>query len=212
MKHHFLYIILVSVLVFLLVGIGPAIGEETIHPPESGVVLTGDTAIDTIQPDKKTAEAFIQSPTYDTVIACLMQKDTLGNLPEETRNLTLTDFPYHTGDSEVTNQNITVAELLESMNTTFTGHGWVSSYQTHDYIEISVGDPAWKTDLINAWYLIQTLAQMNGFDKPIPVQFANIKIISGGNETVPKPTATPLPLAGVLGGLSIAAVLAYRRR
>ncbi len=188
-------------------------GENTlIHPPESGVVFTGDTTIDTVQPDKKTAEAFMQSSVYDTVIACLMQKDTPENLPEEIRNLTLTDFPYHTADGEIMIRNITVAELLENMNTTFTGHGWGSSYRTHDYIEISVGDPAWETDLINAWNLIQAIAQQNGFDKTIPVQFANIKIISGGNETIPKPTATSLPLAGVLGGLGIAAVLAHRRR
>ena len=132
----------------------------------------------------------MQSPVYNTVTDCLMQKDTPETLPEEILNLTLEDFPYHTADGEEMICSISVAELLNGMNTTFTGHGWGSSYQTHEYIEISVGDPAWKTDLINAWNFIQVMAQQNGFDKTIPVRFANIKITSGEDD--------PTPLASVL--------------
>ena len=53
------------------------------------------------------------------------------------------------------------------------------------------------------------MAQQNGFDNTIPVRFANIKITSGEDDPTPQPTATPVPLAGVLGGLGCAAVLAY---
>ena len=166
----------------VLTGAAAAEEENLIHPPESGVIVTGFTEIDSIQPDTAAAEAFMQSPVYNTVTDCLMQKDTPETLPEEILNLTLEDFPYRTADGEEMICSITVAELLDGMNTTFTGHGWGSSYQTHEYIEISVGDPAWKTDLINAWNFIQVMAQQNGFDKTIPVRFANIKITSGEDD------------------------------
>ena len=51
------------------------------------------------------------------------------------------------------------------------------------------------------------MAQQNGFDNTIPVRFANIKITSGEDTPTPQPTATPVSLAGVLGGLGCAAVL-----
>ena len=174
--------LLLLLAVLVLTGAAAAEEENLIHPPESGVIVTGFTEIDSIQPDTAAAEAFMQSPVYNTITDCLMQKDTPETLPEEILNLTLEDFPYRTADGEEMICSITVAELLNGMNTTFTGHGWGSSYQTHEYIEISVGDPAWKTDLINAWNFIQVMAQQNGFDKTIPVRFANIKITSGEDD------------------------------
>ena len=182
--------LLLLLAVLVLTGAAAAEEENLIHPPESGVIVTGFTEIDSVQPDTAAAEAFMQSPVYNTVTDCLMQKDTPETLPEEILNLTLEDFPYHTADGEEMICSISVAELLNGMNTTFTGHGWGSSYQTHEYIEISVGDPAWKTDLINAWNFIQVMAQQNGFDNTIPVRFANIKITSGEDD--------PTPLASVL--------------
>lgn len=210
MKPHIPLLFLLAVLIFT----GAAAAEENdhIHPPEYGVILTGDTVIDTIAPDKKTAEAFMQSTTYDTVINCLMEKETPGNLPEETLRITLTDFPLYNRDGEIIVRTLTVAELIGSMNTTFTGHGWGSSHQTHEYIEISVGDPAWRSDLINAWNFIQAMAHQNGFEKTIPVRFANIKITTGEHDSAPTPAATSLPLAGILGGLGLAAVLVQERR
>ena len=210
MKPLILLLLLLAVLV--LTGTAAAEEENLIHPPESGVIVTGCTEIDSVQPDTAAAEAFMQSPVYNTVTDCLMQKDTPETLPEEILNLTLEDFPYRTADGEEMICSITVAELLNGMNTTFTGHGWGSSYQTHAYIEISVSDPAWKTDLINAWNFIQVMAQQNGFDNTIPVRFANMKITSGEDDPTPQPTATPVPLAGVLGGLGCAAVLVIGRR
>ncbi len=174
--------LLLLLAVLVLTGTAAAEEENLIHPPESGVIVTGCTEIDSVQPDTAAAEAFMQSPAYNTVTDCLMQKDTPETLPEGSLNLTLEDFPYRTADGEEMICSITVAELLNGMNTTFTGHGWGSSYQTHEYIEISVGDPAWKTDLINAWNFIQVMAQQNGFDKTIPVRFANIKITSGEDD------------------------------
>ena len=174
--------LLLLLAVLVLTGTAAAEEENLIHPPESGVIVTGCTEIDSVQPDTAAAEAFMQSPVYNTVTDCLMQKDTPETLPEEILNLTLEDFPYHTADGEEMICSISVAELLNGMNTTFTGHGWGSSYQTHEYIEISVGDPAWKTDLINAWNFIQVMAQQNGFDNTIPVRFANIKITSGEDD------------------------------
>ena len=53
------------------------------------------------------------------------------------------------------------------------------------------------------------MAQQNGFDNTIPVWFANIKFTSGEDDPTRQPTATPIPLSGVLGGLGCAAVLAY---
>ena len=156
--------LLLLLAVLVLTGAAAAEEENLIHPPESGVIVTGFTEIDSVQPDTAAAEAFMQSPVYNTVTDCLMQKNTPETLPEEILNLTLVDFPYRTADGEEMICSITVAELLNGMNTTFTGHGWGSSYQTHEYIEISVGDPAWKTDLINAWNFIQVMAQQNGFD------------------------------------------------
>lgn len=196
----------------ILTGAAAAEENDHIHPPEYGVILTGDTVIDTIPPDKKTAEAFIRSSAYDTIIDCLMEKETPGNLPEETLRITLTDFPLHNRDGEIIVRTITVAELIGSMNTTFIGHGWGSSHQTHEYIEISVGDPAWRSDLINAWNFIQAMAHQNGFEKTIPVQFANIKITTGEHDSAPTPAATSLPLAGILGGLGLTAVLVQERR
>ena len=175
--------LLLLLAVLVLTGAAAAEEENLIHPPESGVIVTGFTEIDSVQPDTAAAEAFMQSPVYNTVTDCLMQKNTPETLPEEILNLTLVDFPYRTADGEEMICSITVAELLNGMNTTFTGHGWGSSYQTHEYIEISVGDPAWKTDL---------------FDNTIPVRFANIKITSGEDDPTPQPTATPVPLASVL--------------
>ena len=58
--------------VLILTGAAAAEENDHIHPPEYGVILTGDTVIDTIAPDKKTAEAFIRSSVYDTVIDCLI--------------------------------------------------------------------------------------------------------------------------------------------
>ena len=226
MKPHIPLLFLLAVLI--LTGAAAAEENDHIHPPEYGVILTGDTVIDTIAPDKKTAEAFIWSSIYDTAINCLMEKETPGNLPEETLRITLTDFPLHARDGEIIVRTITVAELISSMNTTFTGHGWGSSHQTHEYIEISVGDPAWRSDLINAWNFIQVMAQQNGFEKTIPIQFANIKLTSSQNystcivwnngtitcnyDPTPTPAATSLPLAGILGGLGLAAVLVQERR
>ena len=130
--------LLLLLAVLVLTGAAAAEEENLIHPPESGVIVTGFTEIDSVQPDTAAAEAFMQSPVYNTVTDCLMQKDTPETLPEEILNLTLEDFPYRTADGEEMICSITVAELLNGMNTTFTGHGWGSSYQTHEYIEISV--------------------------------------------------------------------------
>ena len=114
--------LLLLLAVLVLTGAAAAEEENLIHPPESGVIVTGFTEIDSVQPDTAAAEAFMQSPVYNTVTDCLMQKNTPETLPEEILNLTLVDFPYRTADGEEMICSITVAELLNGMNTTFTGH------------------------------------------------------------------------------------------
>lgn len=96
-------------------------------------------------------------------------------IPNETLSLILNDFSYHTADGSVITREITVSELLGTMNTTFSAYGWLTSVDTHEYIEIAVEDHAQRSDLINLWNFVQETAKQNGFEKTIPLRFVAIQ-------------------------------------
>ncbi|MDV0442532.1 hypothetical protein [Methanorbis furvi] len=179
------------------------IPNATLTLPASGVISVSDE-IDSVSPDRKTAEAFFGSPAADIVF------DAISHRKNQTP-LTLKDFPYTTPDGSVIVRDITAAELFGSMNTTFSVYGWLTSVDTHEYIEIAIEDPAQRSDLINLWNFIQQTAKQNGFEKTIPFRFVVIQFTSSMQDPTPIPTKSSVPILGILGGLGVVAVLAGRK-
>ena len=147
--------------------------------PPNGRILV-NTEIDNVLPDPETAESFIFSPTADLVIKCLWNKDRMSELPYETLSTILTDFEYYDSNGEITIRNISVAELLSDMNTTFSVWGWCDYIDTHQYITCSVDTERygsiWINDLKNTFNFIQAMAKRDGFEKTIPIVFSNIQL------------------------------------
>lgn len=155
-------------------------------PPAYGVISVSND-IDNVFPNAEIAESFLESSTGREVLGWIIGSAESSESSVDNRTLVLHDFPYYNQNDELQIRDISVSELLSSIRTPFTGYGWGSSYATHEYIEISVGTPAWKTDLKNVYYLIQAMAELNGFTEPIPVLFANIQIIVD-NQSIQTPS------------------------
>ena len=75
-------------------------------------------------------------------------------------------FPYSPADDELVVRDITVSELLSGMSITITAYGWLTSVDTHAYLEYAVGGSARKADLKNVYYFIQVMAKHGGYEKP----------------------------------------------
>ncbi len=214
--------------IFCVAGVSAAAEEP--QTLSSSVVLSVSEEIDASLPDRETAEAFLWSPTFDLVTACLTEKENPGSVPNETGSILLRDFPYSPADDELVVRDITVSELLSGMNITITAYGWLTSVDTHAYLEYAVGDSARKADLKNAYYFIQAMAKRGGYEKTIPVRFVNISLTavvepdpwfmdngslngsSAAETAVPVPTQTSVPLAGLFAGVGVAAGSAGIRR
>ena len=135
---------------------------------------------------------------------------------------------YTTSDGSVITRDITASELFGTMNTTFSAYGWLTSVDTHEYIEIAVEDHAQRSDLINLWNFVQETAKQHGFEKTIPLRFVSIQFtgstkdptciywangsVSCNYAVTPTLTRSSVPLSCVLGGLVLVAVLVRRMR
>ena len=135
-------------------------------PGGTGNVISVNPQIDTAESDSETTHAFLISPTYEFVFTCLKYHNDTAKITEDIRSQMLYDFPYSTADGEIIIQDITIGDLLNGMETYFSGYGW-----TGEYITCIVGEPRYTHDLENAYAFVQYIAKRDGFEKTIPLLF-----------------------------------------